>query len=169
VMQQDLEMVTKARQLLLASLDFDLFADPIFVERYICKVCHLKQTLKQEIYDGGHESGLTVEIKYSALNIGTHIRRFAFQNLQGITGKGKRVDVYVLAGYVKPNLRYFVIPAHIIGGLQKIEIHIQERKYANTGKWLNYEVAEAHLERAIYQRGSAYRAINGLNMPPELE
>jgi hypothetical protein len=147
-----------ARQILLRQFDFDIFTSPMFIEAFICKSCGFTQTKKQVTYDATSQEGLKIEIKHSALILSdapSKGKYFAFHALQGTTNKGKSADVFVLVGYADERLRFFVVPAHIIGKRKNITIQIQERLYRNTGKWLNFEVTFSQLADAVKVRGRA--------------
>lgn len=147
-----------ARRFVLEQTGFDLYQSPRFIEYLVCRVAGLNQTAKTVKWDGVDANGVKIEIKHAVVITGTKRKgkeylnsRFCFAGLQGTRRTGKEADVFVLVGYDFTTLRFFVIPATIVGKRRMIDIFIGERLYRNTGKWLNYETAIHDLSMAISQ------------------
>lgn len=152
--------VDTLRQLIFEESGFDLFSSSHFIEGLVCNQCGLVQTDKQHSVDGYHpEFGFKVEIKMSALveKYYAHSTRkrsyFYFCSLQGTNGKGRGADVFVFVGRTDQRLRFFVLPACVVGKRKQIEICIDPRIYQNMGKWLDYEVDYSALAEVVKRRG----------------
>lgn len=140
------------RQKLIAKYAFDLYNDPLFIEAYICNLCGMAQTKKQDKYDALHPAGFSVEIKFSAL-IFSEVKGFyyAFSRLQGTSGGGKNADVYILVGQSHNQLRIFLLPAFKLNKRVDLEVLLGEKIYSGARKWLRYEVTLRELPEALHK------------------
>lgn len=133
-----------ARRFVLEQIGFDLYQSPRFIEYFVCRIAGLNQTAKTVKWDGVDENGVKIEIKHAVIIRGKKFNvkqrysysysYFCFSALQGTRRKGKGVDVFVMVGYDFETLRFFVIPATIVGKRRTIEILIDKRLCGGTIK-----------------------------------
>jgi len=161
------------RQFLIRVFGFELYADPYFVERLVCKLGGLEQTDRGCPYDGMTCTGIKVEIKHSNAyrTADVEFSDFTWHHLQGTNGAGKGADVFVLVGYddlcPSGGLRFWVVPALVLEGIDRLRLSLSPRRCAgrvdlsrfacNIADIKDAIVAMAQVGSAMKERLDAYR------------